>query len=164
MKFLRAKQRAHKSSEELALFDDAKMTLPKGIRPSTSVATLAELDETIESAKNQQLVSALNILQGSTRRQALKVVYYQWSKFAKQFDSGAPNGKTKNAEMKARKQTFLEASLAASRGAITHSNIEGLELPKQGINDRKFAEKVDLTCEEIYKGIEEELKIEQKKT
>ena len=140
------------------------MTLPKGIRPSTSVTTLAELDETIESAKNQQLVFALNFLQGSTRRQALKVVYYQWSKFAKQVDNGAPNGKAKNTEMKARKQTFLETSLAASREAITHSNIEGLELPKQGINDRKFAEKVDSTYEEIYKGIEGEMKIEQKKT
>ena len=161
MKFLKAKQRAHKSSEELALFDDAKMTLPKGIRPSTSVTTLAELDETIESAKNQQLVSALNILQGSTRRQALKVVY-QSSQNSSTVEH--PTEKRKNAEMKARKQTFLEASLAASRGAITHSNIEGLELPKQGINDRKFAEKVDLTCEEIYKGIEEELKIEQKMT
>ena len=94
VKFLRAKLRADKSSEELALFDDAKMTLPKGIRPSTSVTTLAELDETIESAKSQQLVSALNILQGSTRRQASEMVYYQWSKFAKQFDNGAPNGKS----------------------------------------------------------------------
>ena len=164
MKFLRAKQRADKSSEELALFDDAKMTLPKGIRPSTSVTTLAELDETIESAKSQQLVIALKILQGSTRRQASEMVYYQCSKSAKQVDNGALNGKAKNAEMEARKQTFLEASLAASRGAITHSNIEGLELPKRGINGRKFAEKVDMTYEEIYKGIEEELKIEQKKT
>ena len=50
--------------------------------------------------------------------------------------------KAKNAEMEARKQTFLEASLAASEEAITHSNIEGLELPKQKeINDQKLMEK-----------------------
>ena len=70
----------------------------------------------------------------------------------------------KHAEMKARNQTFLEASLAAAKESITHSNIEGLELPKQKeINDQKFVEKVELTYEEICKGIEKELKIEQDK-
>ena len=67
-------------------------------------------------------------------------------------------------ERKARKQIFLEASLAASKEAITYSNIEGLELPKHNeINDQRFSEKVDSTYEEIYKGIEKELKIEQEK-
>ena len=53
---LRAKQRADKSCEELATFDDAKMTLPTGIKPFTSVTTLAELDEAMEGSKTQQLV------------------------------------------------------------------------------------------------------------
>ena len=53
---LRAKQRADKSCEELATFDDSKMTLPKGIKPFTSVPTLAELDEAMEGPKTQQLV------------------------------------------------------------------------------------------------------------
>ena len=85
--------------------------------------------------KTQQLVCAVNIPQGSVRRQGLEMVYYQRPKFAKQVDNGALKEKTKNVEMKkARKQRFLEASLAASKEAITHSNIEGLELPKQKRN------------------------------
>ena len=63
------------------------MTLPKRIKPFTSVTTLAELAETMEGAKTQQLVFAVNVPQGSTRRQAFEMVYYQCSKFAKQVDS-----------------------------------------------------------------------------
>ena len=55
--FLRARHRVDKSCEELASLDDAKMTLPTGGNiPFTSVITLAELDEAMEGAKNQQLV------------------------------------------------------------------------------------------------------------
>ena len=163
-KFLKAKQKANRSSEELASFDDAKMLLPKGIKPFTSVTTLTELDEMMDGTKTQQLVLAINIPQGTTRRRALEMVYYQSSKFAKQVDNEALREKAKNAEIKARKQTFLEASLAAARESVTHSNIEGLELPKQKeINDQKFVEKVEITYEEVYKGIEKELKIEQEK-
>ena len=71
-KFLRAKHRADTSSGELATVGDEKMTLLEGIRPSTSVTTLAELDETMEGAKTEQLVLAVNMPQGSTRGQALE--------------------------------------------------------------------------------------------
>ena len=92
------------------------------------------------------------------------MVHHECSNFAKQVDTEALKEKAKNAERKARKQIFLEASLAAAKEAITYSNIEGLELPKQNeINDKRFSEKVDSTYEEIYKGIEKELKIEQEK-
>ena len=66
--------------------------------------------------------------------------------------------------MKAKKQTFLEASLAASRESTTDPNIEGLELPKRKeINDQEFVERVESTCEKIYRGLEKELNIEQEK-
>ena len=163
-KFLKAKRRANRSCVELVPFDDAKKSLPKGIKPFTSVVTVAELDETMEGATTQQLVFAIIKLQGSTRRQALEMAHYQSSKFAKQVGNEALKDKAKNAEMKARKQTFLESSLAAAKESITHSNIEGLELPKQKeINDEKFVEKVELTYEQIYKGVEKDLKIEQEK-
>ena len=116
---LRAKQRADKSCEELATFDDAKMTLPKGIKPFTSVTTLAELDEAMEGSKTQQLVFAVKKPQGPIRGHALEMVYYQCSKFRKRVDNGTLKEQAKHAEMEARKQTFLEASLAPSRESTT---------------------------------------------
>ena len=92
------------------------------------------------------------------------MAHYECSQFAKQVDNGALKEKAKNAKMKARKQTFLEASLAASRESTTHPNREGLELPKRKeINDQEFVEKVESTCEKIYRGLEKELNIEQEK-
>ena len=138
-KLLRAKQRADKSCEELASFDDVRMTMPKGIKPFTWVTSLAELDEAMEDAQTQKLVFAVNVPKGPTRRQALEVVYWKCSKFAKQVDNGALKEKAKHAERETRKQTFLEASLAASREAVTHSSIDGLfERPKQKEINRRM--------------------------
>ena len=54
-----------------------------------------------------------------------KMVYHECSNFAKQVDTEALKEKANNAERKARKQIFLEASLAASKETITYSNNEG---------------------------------------
>lgn len=54
--------------------------------------------------------------------------------------------------------------LATLKEAITHSNIEGLMLPKQKeISDQKFVERAESTYEKLHNGIEKELKIEQGK-
>ena len=93
--------------------------MPKGIRPFTSATTLAELDETMEGAKTHQSVLAVNIPQGSTRREALEMVYYQRSKFAKQVDNEALKEKAKNAEMEARKQ-IITGSIKRSDHTLKH--------------------------------------------
>ena len=93
--------------------------VPRGIKPFTSVTTLAELDEAMEGPNTQQLVFAINVPQGSIRGHALEMVYYQCSKFRKRVDNGALKEQAKHAEMEARKQTFLKALLAASTESMT---------------------------------------------
>ena len=64
--------------------------------------------------KTQHLVCAVNIPQGSVRRQGLEMVYYQRPKFAKQVDNGALKEKTKNVEMKKSQEANILGSIIGS--------------------------------------------------
>ena len=52
---------------------------------------------------------------------------------------------------------FVDASLAASRDAITHVNTNGMKRPKQKeTNDKEFNDTVEATCEAMHKNIVKE--------
>ena len=52
---------------------------------------------------------------------------------------------------------FVDASLAASRDAITHVNINGMKRPMQKeTNDKEFNDTVEATYEAMHKNIVKE--------
>ena len=141
-------------------FDDDTLTGPKKeSNLFTSVSTVAELDGPMEGAKTEQLLLAINIPQGSKkttgdgkRKLSDREVCLARSQRSAEIKSTTCGDQSQ--------QTNLEAS----KQPTAHSNIEGLDLPKQKqINDKKFLETVESTSEEIYKDIEKELRIKRPK-